>query len=149
MHKLLLIAGLASLALAGAAAPAAAGLLSATGNVIAIMDGELFLGVAEGHLDGAGTLTIHSQKNPSLTCTGQFTSSKAGGKGKLACLNGSSAAFQFKRLTIRRGYGTGNFGRASMTFTYGLSAEEAGRYLKLPAGKKLSHNGKELELGDA
>ena len=33
-------------------------LFSATGAVIAIMAGELFVGSAEGHLNGAGTLGV-------------------------------------------------------------------------------------------
>jgi|SRR4051794_14405421 len=148
MNKKLLV-GIASIALAGSAAPAAGGLLSATGAVIAIMGGELFLGEAEGHLNGAGTLTIHSQKKPGLTCSGQFTSSaEQGGKGQLRCTDGSQSAFHFKRLTVRRGQGSGSFGKGSMSFTYGLSAEEAKPYLKLPKGKQLAHNGKELELVD-
>ena len=129
------------------AAPAGAGVLSAKGEVIAIMGGELFLGQAEGHLSGAGTLAIHSQKTPGLTCTGKFTSSaELGGKGQLRCTNGTASSFKFQRLTIRRGHGTGNFGRASMSFSYGLTAEEARPYLKLPKGKKLGHNGTELVL---
>ena len=142
-----LLAGIACIALAGSATPAAGGVLSATGAVIAIMGGELFLGEAEGHLDGAGTLAIHSQKKPGLTCSGKFTSSaEEGGKGQLRCTDGSKSTFHFKRLTIRRGQGSGSFSKGSMSFTYGLSAEEAKRYLKLPKGKKLAHNGKELEL---
>jgi hypothetical protein len=35
-----------------------------------------------------------------------------------------------------------------ISFAYGLTAEEARPYLKLPAGKKLAYNGKELELVD-
>jgi hypothetical protein len=148
MRKIL-ISVIACIVLAGSAAPAAGGLLSATGAVIAILGGELFLGEAEGHLSGAGTLAIHSQKKPGLTCSGQFTSSaEHGGKGQLHCIDGSSATFHFKRLTIWRGHGTGSFGKSSMSFTYGLSAEEARPYLKLPQGKKLAHNGKELELVD-
>ena len=111
------------------------------------MAGELFTGTAEGHLDGAGTLSIHSQKNAALTCSGQFTSSaELGGAGKLHCSDGSTATYKFKRLTIYRGHGTGRFNRASMSFTYGLTAEEAAPYLKLPKGKKLEHNGTRLEL---
>jgi hypothetical protein len=141
------IAAIALIALAGPAAPAGAGLLSAKGDVIALMAGELFLGYAEGHLNGAGTLAIHSQKNPALTCSGKFTSSaELGGKGQLSCSDGTSSTFKFKRLTIRRGYGDGSFGRGAMNFSYGLSAAEARPYLKLPKGKKLAHNGKELEL---
>ena len=141
--------GITCIALAGPAAPAAAALLSAKGPVIAIMAGELFLGEAEGHLSGAGTLAIHSQKNPALTCSGKFTSSaELGGKGQLRCTDGSASTFKFTRLTIRRGHGTGSFGRGAMSFSYGLSAEEAKPYLKLPKGKKLAQDGKELKLVD-
>ena len=145
----LLIAGVACIALAGLATQARAGLFSATGAVIAILGGDLFVGEAEGHLSGAGTLAIRSQKNPGLTCTGQFTSSaELGGKGQLRCSDGSVSTFQFKRMTVRRGYGGGSFSRGSMSFAYGLSAEEAGPYLKLPKGKKLARKGTELALVD-
>src|SRR5436190_24323765 len=114
-------------------APACAGVLSATGAVIAIMAGELFLGEAEGHLSGGGTLSIHSQRNPKLSCLGDFTSSaELGGKGTLHCTDGTSATFHFKRLTIRRGYGAGSYGKGSMSLSYGLTADEARPYLKVP-----------------
>jgi hypothetical protein len=122
----------ACIAIAGAATPVRAGLLSAQGTVFAILAGERFVGEAEGHLDGSGTLAIRSQKTPTLTCTGEFTSSaEFGGKGQLRCTNGISATFKFKRLTLRSGYGTGTLSRGTMTFTYGLSAEEAQQYLKM------------------
>ena len=35
-----------------------------------------------------------------------------------------------------------------MSFAYGLNADEAGPYLKLPQGKKLAQNGTELKLVD-
>jgi len=148
MRKLSIV-GITCIALASAAAPAGAGLLSAKGDVIAIMAGELFLGEAEGNLNGAGTIAIHSQKNPALTCSGKFTSSaELGGKGQLRCTDGTTSTFKFERLTLRRGYGGGSFGRGAMNFSYGLSADEAKPYLKLPKGKKLVHNGKELALVD-
>jgi hypothetical protein len=129
------------------ATPAGAELLSAKGPVFAIVAGELFVGEAEGHLDGSGTLAIHSQNTPALTCTGKFTSSaKSGGKGQMRCTDGVSATFQFKRLTMRSGHGTGKLSRGIMNFTYGLSAEEASRYLKPPKGKQLKRNGNGLEL---
>jgi hypothetical protein len=50
---------------------------------------------------------------------------------------------------MRRGQGSGSFGKGgSMSFTYGLGADEARPYLKLPKGKKLAHSGKELQLVD-
>jgi hypothetical protein len=147
--KKILAAGIACIALTGSAAPASAGLFSSTGAVIAIMAGELFTGTAEGNLDGAGTIAIHSQKNPALTCSGQFTSSaELGGAGKLRCSDGATATYKFQRLTIYKGHGNGRFSRGPMSFAYGLTAEEAAPYLTLPKGKKIAHNGTTLKLVD-
>src|SRR3954468_19605873 len=133
--------------LAGSASAPRAGLLSVTGDVIAIMAGELYLGQAEGHYDGSGTLSIRAQQKPALKCAGEFTSSKElGGQGQLHCTDGSSATFRFDRITIFRGHGSGTFTRGPMNFTYGMSVEESRRYLVLPKGKRLAHNGTELEL---
>ena len=135
--------------LADAAKPAGAGLFSATSPVIAILDGDLFVGEAEGHLTGAGTLTIHSKNEPVLTCSGKFTSSTdLGGTGQMVCSDGATATFLFQRLSVFRGYGTGIFRHGSMSFAYGLTAAEAGPYLRLPEGKKLAQNGAELTLVD-
>jgi hypothetical protein len=131
----------ACIGLLGSSTPVDAGLFSATGKVIAILAGDLFVGEAVGHLDGAGTLSIHSQADPARTCAGQFTSSAAlGGSGQMHCSDGVTATFRFQRLTVFRGHGAGKTSRGSMSFTYGLSAEEAGPYLKLPKGKKLARS---------
>ena len=149
MRKMLTTVLAACLALAGSATPAGAGLFSATGTVIAILAGNLFVGEAEGHLSGAGTLAIRSQKDPGLTCHGHFTSSaELGGSGQMHCSDGATATFRFKRLNVFRGYGVGSFSRGSMSFAYGLTAEEAGPYLRLPEGKKLRRSGMELTLVD-
>lgn len=68
--------------------------------------------------------------------------------GQMHCSDGATATFSFQRLSIRRGHGVGSFSRGAMSFAYGLSAEEAAPYLKLPEGKKLAYNGKELKLVD-
>jgi hypothetical protein len=141
------IAAIACAGLAGAATAAAADLLSSSGPVIAIMAGDLFTGTAEGHLNGAGTLVIHSQAKPTLTCTGQFTSSaEKGGAGKLRCSDGAVATFKFQRLTMYKGHGTGRFSRGPMSFTYGLIPEDARAYLTLPKSKKLVQHGTDLAL---
>ncbi|HXJ08715.1 MAG TPA: hypothetical protein VNH12_04350 [Burkholderiales bacterium] len=145
--KTIVLALAATLALGSSAGAPRAGLLTRTGDVIAIMAGDLFLGTAEGDYWGAGTLAIHAQQDPSVTCTGDFTSSKElGGKGQLRCTDGASATFRFDRLTILRGHGDGTFSRGPMSFTYGLTAEESLPYLKLPPGKRLGYNGTTLEL---
>jgi len=138
----------ACIGLAGAV-PAGAGPFSATSPVIAIMAGELFVGEAEGHLDGSGTLAIHSQRNPALTCRGQFTSnSKKDGIGQLDCSDGATGTFQFQRLGMLHGHGTGAHTLGAMSFVYGMTHEEALPYLQIPEGKRLSHNGTKLAMVD-
>lgn len=149
MRKKLIAVLSVCVGLIGSATMANAGLFSATGGVIAMLAGELFVGEAEGHLSGAGTLAIHSQKDPALTCLGEFTSSaELGGSGQMRCSDGTTATFHFQRLSMRSGYGAGISGRGAMSFAYGLTAEEASHYLKVPEGKKLSHTGAEPELVD-
>jgi hypothetical protein len=149
MRKILINVLAAALGLAGPLAASGAGLFSGTGAVIAILAGDLFVGEAEGHLSGAGTLSIHSQKNPGLMCLGQFTSSAAlGGTGQLQCTDGTTGTFSFQRLSVWRGHGTGRLSRGPMTFAYGMGTAEARPYLKLPEGKRLAHNGLKLELVD-
>ena len=115
----------------------------------AILAGELFVGEAEGHLGGAGTVSISSQKNPHMLCLGEFTSSaELGGSGQMQCSDGSSATFRFDRLSLFHVHGSGRFSRGPMSFVYGIPAVEAGRYLTLPDGKKLLHNGTELVLAE-
>jgi hypothetical protein len=139
MRKLLITILSVCIGLTGSVTLASAGLFSGTGPVIAIMADDLFVGEAEGHLSGAGTLLIHSQTSPELTCTGQFTSSAVlGGSGRLHCSDGTSMIFQFQRLSVLRGYGIGNGSRGA----------EAGPYLKLPEGKKLTTFATELRLVD-
>ena len=149
MRKLMIGTIAAAIGSAGWITAANAELLSATRPVIALLGGDLYVGSAVGHLSGAGTLAIHSQKNPALTCLGQFTSSAAlGGSGQMLCSDGTTATFKFQRLSVFRGYGDGSTSRGSMTFSYGLTAEQAVSYLKLPEGKKLMGNGTELAMID-
>ena len=147
MHRIILIISLAGFA--GWANPADAGLFSSTGPVIAIFASELFLGEAEGNLDGSGTINIRSSTRPDVTCVGQFTSSaKLGGVGSLQCSDSATATIKFKRLSIFRGYGTGISSRGPMSFTYGISANDSKPYLKLPSGTALRLDGKDLVLVD-
>jgi hypothetical protein len=150
MRKIMNAVVAAAVAFAGWTGVANAGLMSAKRPVIAILGSALYVGTAEGHLSGAGTLAIRSQVHPSVTCTGEFTSSaEAGGVGELRCSNGASAKFRFERLTVFSGHGSGNFGKGTMSFTYGLTAEESKPYLKLAPGKQLKQNGEELALVDS
>jgi hypothetical protein len=148
MEKKLLLTGLAlSIGLAAWTGGAGAQLFSSTGPVIAILDGELLVGEATGHLGGWGTIALRSRAKAGRTCAGEFSYSEAlGDSGQLRCSDGASASFRFQRLSLRRGYGAGSSSGSALSFTYGLSAEESAPYLKLPAGKALSGDGKDLEL---
>lgn len=133
----------ATAALALGAGTAGAGLFSTTGPVIAIVAGELFLGEAEASLGGPGTIRIRSRAKPDVSCDGDFTfNAELGDVGKMRCSDGATATFQFKRLSLVRGYGTGNTSRGPMSFTYGLEATESVRYLELPPDKALRLEGK-------
>jgi hypothetical protein len=147
MDKLFRITALAvSIGLAGWTGPAGAQLFSSTGPVIAILDGELLVGEATGHLGGWGTIALHSRAKAGRTCVGEFSYSEAGDSGQLKCSDGASAAFRFHRLSLKRGFGAGSSGGSALSFTYGLSAEDSEPYLKLPAGKELRGEGNNLEL---
>ena len=149
MRKLLIGTIAAAIGCAGMINVANAGGLSATRPVIAMLGGDLYVGEAVGHLNGAGTLAVHSQADPSITCSGEFTSSaKLGGAGELRCSDGATATFQFKRMDAFRGYGGGTHSRGTMSFTYGLSLDQSVAYLALPPGKKLSTQGEMLTLVD-
>jgi hypothetical protein len=148
MQRMVLTALVACIGLGSSPFADAAG-LSATGKVIAVLAGELFVGEAKGYLNGSGTLSIQSEANPSLTCAGRFTSTAAlGGAGQMLCNDGVTATFRFQRLSVFRGYGTGKTSRGEMSFAYGFSAAEAAPYLKLPEGKKLANSGAKLALVD-
>src|SRR5450759_5230113 len=118
MRKILITVLAACIGLAASATLARPGLFSATGLVIAILADDLLLSEAEGHLSGAGTRAIHSQKDRDLTCLGQFTSSAAlGGSGQMHCSDGTTATFHFQRLSVLRGYGVDRLSRGSMSFS--------------------------------
>jgi hypothetical protein len=135
------------LGLAGWASVAGAQLFSSTGPVIAIFQGSLLVGEATGHLGGWGTLALRSPSKPGLTCVGEFsTTDGPGDSGQLRCSDGTTAPFRFQRLTLMRGYGAGSSSASTLSFTYGLSAEESISYLKLPPGKELKGEGNNLEL---
>jgi hypothetical protein len=147
--KSALAAFAACIGIAGSAPVAAGGLFSATGAVIAVAADDVYVGEAEGHLDGTGTVAIRSQKDPSRKCAGEFTSdAEKGGSGKLQCSDNTTGTFQFKRVTVYRGYGVASFNWGDMNFVYGFTPEEAAPYLKLPQNKKLARNGTEIALVD-
>jgi hypothetical protein len=120
MDKRLPLAALAlSMGLAAWTGHADAQLFSSTGPVIAILDGELLVGEATGHLGGWGTIALRSGAKAERTCVGEFSHSTAlGDSGQLRCSDGASAAFRFQRLTLRRGYGAGTSGGSALSFTW-------------------------------
>lgn len=144
----LLVKGFAVLAgYAGWDLTAYAGFLSVTSPVIVILAGDLFLGEAERSIDGSGRIKIQSRTIPDLTCHSEFPrGAKADDIRSMHCSDGVTASYRFKRLGPTSGYGTGNSSRGPMSFTYGLTANAAAPYLKLPAGKILHSVGLELTL---
>lgn len=132
------------------AGAANAQLFTSTGPVIAILNDNLLVGEATGHLGGWGTIALRSGAKAGLTCVGEFSyTDLLGDAGKLTCSDGTSASFWFQRLSLMRGYGASNAGRSVLSFTYGLTAEDSAPYLKLPPGRQLKMDGNTLELSPA
>ncbi|MGZ5094957.1 MAG: hypothetical protein ACXWCY_31135 [Burkholderiales bacterium] len=114
------------------------GLTSATAPVVAILHDDLFIGEAEGYLDRTGKIDVHSAIDQTIRCVGRFayTGSKTG-TGTMQCNDGNEARFSFNALSMLSGYGYGKTSRGALSFTFGLTPDEAGQYLRLPQGRAL------------
>jgi hypothetical protein len=78
---------------------------------------ETFSGSATGYMDGAGVLTINSNKGAS--CAGNFVYvNRRQGEGVFSCTDGRSGPFRFVS-TGSRGTGYGTLGSQNFTFTFG------------------------------
>jgi hypothetical protein len=123
------------------------GLFSATAPVIAILQDDLFVGEATGYLDRTGVINVQSSVNTSIKCIGEFryTGSKSG-VAHLRCNDGNEAQLTFNSLSSLSGYGYGKTTRGPGSFTFGLTPEQASKYLTLPAGKKLNEKSEKLLL---
>jgi hypothetical protein len=149
------IRGMAAIAIAIAAgvsgcaneSGARMGLFSATAPVIAMLHDDLFTGTVTGYVDRTGTIEMASTINASLRCMGsfQYTGSKVG-SGHVTCNDGTASDFQFNALTTLSGYGMGITPRGPLTYTFGLTPEEATKYLSLPKGKTIQQKDKQLKL---
>ena len=123
------------------------GLFSATAPVIAMLADDLFVGEAKAYLDQKGKISVRSKVNAEIQCIGQFVhTTSAGGTGRMQCNDGALATFEFQSLGRLSGYGFGTSARGPVIFTYGLTLEEAKKYLTLPVGKSLMKEGNEVQL---
>ena len=110
------------------------GLFTAKSPVAVTIKGDVFVGWAVGDMSGSGTIDIQSAINLENTCVGEFRYTSTWsmvGKGTVSCKDGSQGQFNFKGLTNLKGYGYGSSNRGPVTFTYGMTAEEAAKYLKM------------------
>jgi hypothetical protein len=118
---------------------AQAGVLSVDAEAFGYVDGVLFHGKGEGHMDGTGDFTVKSLPEGDISCTGNFDHDfTQGGKGKLTCTNNESADFIFKFTGFAQGYGEGNSqSHGPVRFSFGLKPDEASKVLGLPAGSRI------------
>tara|TARA_Y100000768_G_C23548256_1_gene482452 strand:+ start:58 stop:537 length:480 start_codon:yes stop_codon:yes gene_type:complete len=111
------------------------GLFTAKSPVAVTIKGDIFVGWAVGDITGSGTIDIQSAIDPDNSCVGEFRYTSTWslvGKGTVSCKDGSQGQFNFKGLTNLKGFGYGNSTRGPVTFTYGMTAEEAAKYLQKP-----------------
>lgn len=116
--------------------------------VIAVLHDDLFVGEVAGTLIGRGTINMQSQQRAELNCSGQFEYSTIQyGSGEMQCSDGRMVMFQFDTLSLISGYGIGTAMPGPLSFTYGLTLAEAGKYLTLPKGKAIRKTDKGLQWG--
>lgn len=149
LNTLILILLLLPTGCAPNAAGARYGFFSATAPVIAMLRDDMFVGEAVGYMDRTGTINMKSVVDDSLSCIGQFhyTGAKIG-IGTVQCNDGGSGDFQFHGLSNLSGYGLGKSSRGPLSFTFGLTPEEAQQYLALPKGKKITKDKATIKLED-
>ena len=112
---------------------------SNTQPVMAFLQDDLYYGKATGFMDGSGKINVQSVKNENLNCLGDFRyiGMSWAGKGTLTCNDGQVARFQFQAVTGSSGYGYGKSDKGPVNFTFGMTVDEAKKYLKAPVGKKI------------
>lgn len=121
--------------------------LSVTLPVIAILQNELFLGEAVAYLDRTGTIDVRAALAPESKCHGTFRyTAPNAGLADMRCDDGAAAKLSFNALTTFSGYGYGSTPVGPASFTFGLDAEKAASYLRLPEGKRLVRRSEGLRL---
>lgn len=111
------------------------GLFTARSPVAVTIKGDVFAGWAVGDITGRGTIEIQSHINPEISCVGEFryiSTWTLTGLGTMSCNDGARANFNFKGLTNLKGYGYGTSNKGPVTFTYGMTPQEASKYLMKP-----------------
>jgi hypothetical protein len=149
--KYILLSLISTLALGGCANQAGArmGLLTTTMSVVAMVAGDLYTGQSVSYIDGTGIMKLKSSTTPDRECTGDFRfESERLGVGDFECSGGTRVTFQFRALSTLTGYGFGRTRQGEVSFAYGMTAEQAEPYLRLPSGKKLRKVDTALSLTD-
>jgi hypothetical protein len=118
--------------------------------VIAILDGDHFVGNAIAFLSRKETIDLRSVLDANSKCFGsfRFTDAKTG-VADMQCNDGSAARLSFSALSTFSGYGSGSTPNGPASFTFGLRPEVAALHLILPPGKKLVEGNEGLRLDTA
>ena len=118
------------------------GLFTATAPVITLMVDDFFVGTAVGYMDRTGTIDMTSTTRPDVRCVGEFRyTGMRTGTATLRCSDGLVAEVNFNALSSLSGYGYGTTSRGPASFTYGLKASEALKYLRFPEGMEADLSG--------
>jgi len=123
------------------------GLFTVTLPVIAILNGNLYIGDAVAHVNRTGTITLRSVLDPKDRCVGsfRFTNLKTG-LADMRCDDGVEAQLSFNAVSVFSGYGYGSTPKGPASFTFGLGPEAAAVRLTVPRGKKLVQTNDGLRL---
>jgi hypothetical protein len=115
--------------------------------VIAILDGDLFVGDAIAYLNRKGTIDLRSVLDANGKCLGSFRFTDARtGVADMQSSDGAKARLSFSALSAFSGYGSGSTPSGPASFTFGLRPEIAASHLILPPGKMLVQTSDGLRL---
>jgi hypothetical protein len=132
---------------AATAPPSPSAPTSVTVPVVALVADTVFIGESKGYRDGTSSIEMSSTTDPSLKCIGEARrTGLQGGQGSAECNDGTQVKFHFTALSNTSGYGIGSSSRGPVSFTYGLTRDEAIPHLVVPAGHELHKESGELKL---
>ena len=109
-------------------------LFSSNTPAIAVVDGRVLWGVANFTSAREATVQLQNAEIPRLACSGtlRYTATSSGSV-SISCTNGHSLTSTFQALSALSGAGSNLVASPGFAFTYGLTADKAAGYLRLPA----------------
>lgn len=145
--KSIAIAVLFAIGATGCSVATRLGMRPATVPVFAVLGAKLYTGEAQGFADRRASISLHTDDASPLTCAGTLAfTAEHSGMVELSCSGGGAARLAFQTTDQATGFAYNLPDGEPASLTFGLEPEQAGAYLKAPAGKHLVASPEGLKL---